>query len=321
MNCRFYRPVVRRSPIGLWFVLTLSLLGVSSCGSGQLLTTPSASSDAPREEAETTNSPPVTAKSLKAVEYQTYELPTSLVHVVTVPPTSDRQVTVAWSEELETLASLAQSAGAIAAINAGFFDPQNGLTTSYIIADGAIVATPQQNPRLMENPALQAYLPAILNRSEFRVYDCEDGVQYDIAPRSTSIPANCRLNSAVGAGPQLLPTLTGYEEGFLADDPAGEIVRDALGSQAANARSAVGVKADGTVVLAIAAQLPDVDFPTGLTLAEMANFLKQLGVEKALNLDGGSSTSLYFQGQTYLGRLDDTGIPIERPIKSALLIQ
>ena len=65
-----------------------------------------------------------------------------------------------------------------------FFDPQNGLTTSSVLLDGAIVADPQQNPRLMENPDLQAYLPAILDRSEFRIYACGDEVLYDIVKRS-----------------------------------------------------------------------------------------------------------------------------------------
>ncbi|WP_239112718.1 phosphodiester glycosidase family protein [Halomicronema sp. CCY15110] len=255
------------------------------------------------------------------VEHHTYALPGSVVQVVMVPPQSGHEVAVAWSGELATLSQQSQTAGAIAAINAGFFDPQNGLTTSYVMVDGAIVADPRQNPRLMENPDLQEVLPAILNRSELRIYDCEDGVQYDIATHAAPVPDRCTLAGAVGAGPQLLPTLTGYEEGFLADNDAGETVRDALGSQWPNARSAVGLKADGTVVLASATQRPETDQPTGLTLAQMADFLASLGVQKALNLDGGSSTGLYFNGQTYWGRLDSAGEPIERPIKSVLVVR
>ena len=82
----------------------------------------------------------------------------------------------------------------------------------------------------------------------------------------------------------------------------------------------MGLKADGTVVLAIATQLSDVEVPTGLALSEMADFLNGLGVQKALNLDGGSSTGLYFADQIYLGRLSQTGEPIERPIKSILVV-
>lgn len=183
------------------------------------------------------------------------------------------------------------------------------------------MADPRQNPRLIENPDLQTILPAILNRSEFRIYNCADGVEYDIATHGAPIPAPCTLVDVVGAGPQLLPALTGYEEGFMADNNAGERVRDALGSQWPNARSAVGLKADGTVVLAIATQLRDADRATGLTLAQMAEFLASLGVTKALNLDGGSSTALYFDGHTDFGKLDAEGAPIERPIKSVLVVR
>jgi len=255
------------------------------------------------------------------VEHHTYALPGSVVQVVTVPPQSEHTLAVAWSEDLTTLSQQSQGAGAIAAINAGFFDPQNGLPTSFVVVDGAIVADPRQNPRLTENPDLQEMLPAILNRSELRIYDCDDGTRYDITAHAVPVPPTCTLTSAVGAGPQLLPTLTGYEEGFLADNDAGETVRDALGSQFPNARSAVGLKADGTVVLAIATQLPGTDRPTGLTLPQLADFLAHLGVDKALNLDGGSSTGLYFDGQTYLGKLDSADEPIERPIKSVLVVR
>lgn len=255
------------------------------------------------------------------IEHDTYELPTSVVQVVTIPAGSDHTLTVVLSDALETLTNMARAADAISAINAGFFDPQNGLTTSFVTVNGAIAADPQQNPRLMDNSDLQAFLPAILNRSEFRIYNCDDGTRYDITVRATPVPANCILQGAVGAGPQLLPVMTGYEEGFLTDNEQGETVRDAVGSQSPNARSAVGLQADGTVVLAIATQLPSADTSAGLTLPEMAAFLSSLGVQKALNLDGGSSTGLYLEGQTYWGRLNPAGEPIERPIKSILVVR
>ena len=76
------------------------------------------------------------------------------------------------SESLETVESVALKTGAVAAINAGFFDLLNTKTTSYVIKDGEIAADPTLNPNLMNNPSLQDYLPQILNRSEFRIMDC-----------------------------------------------------------------------------------------------------------------------------------------------------
>ncbi|HEY9886780.1 MAG TPA: hypothetical protein V6D02_00160, partial [Candidatus Obscuribacterales bacterium] len=86
------------------------------------------------------------------VTHRTYELPQTTVEVVLVPPAAERRVAIAVVDALTPLAAIADSTGAIAAINAGFFDPQNGLTTSYVTVDGAIVADPTHNDRLMTNP-------------------------------------------------------------------------------------------------------------------------------------------------------------------------
>ena len=301
-------------------VWAIGMLGLSACVDAS----PSAPAPPPlADSADLTTATAAidVAEVPQAIEHRTYELPTSVVQVVMVPPQREGALAVVWSQDLATLAQQAQAAEASAAINAGFFDPQNGLTTSYVVVDGAIVADPRNNPRLMENPDLQPVLPAILNRSEFRIYDCDDGARYDITNHATPVPTDCTLDSAVGAGPQLLPEMTGYEEGFLADNSVGETVRDALGSQWPNARSAVGLKADGTVVLAIATQLPETDSPTGFTLAQMADFLAGLGVKTALNLDGGSSTGLYFEGQVYWGKFNPEGEPVERPVKSVLVVR
>lgn len=253
--------------------------------------------------------------------HEVFELPTSRVHVVILPPDTDYRLTVEVADGLATLPELAEQGDAIAAINAGFFDPQNGLTTSYVRVAGEWVADPRQNPRLMENPDLAPYLAAILNRSEFRVYRCPEGEQYAINRHFAPVPDTCELWHAVGAGPQLLPTMTGIEEGFLAQNAAGEEVRDALGSRYPNARSAVGLKPDGTVVLAVATQRLDVETATGLSLPQMAEFLSDLGVTIALNLDGGSSSGLFWRGTTYYGRLNAEEQPVVRPIKSVLMVR
>ncbi|MEO0755826.1 MAG: phosphodiester glycosidase family protein [Cyanobacteria bacterium J06648_16] len=248
------------------------------------------------------------------VSFTAYDLPQATVYVVTVP--TGYRVEVAASDPLQTVEAFAD--GAIAVLNAGFFDPNNGKTTSHVMIDGAVVADPAENERLVNNPDLTAYLPQILNRSEFRRYDCTDGVRYDIVLHAAPVPEACTQVDAVGAGPQLLPEDTSEPEGFTARSADGELVRDAIGSQQRNARSAVGIKADGTVVLSMVAQKT----PTsGLTLEELATFLDRLGVEQALNLDGGSSSALVFRGVAQYGRLSGAGDRIQRPVKSVLMVE
>lgn len=57
-----------------------------------------------------------------------------------------------------------------------------------------------------------------------------------------------------------------------------------------------------------------------MSLPELANFMKSLGVKEALNLDGGSSSSLYYQGKTFYGKVDLEGKTIKRPVKSVLVL-
>ncbi len=74
---------------------------------------------------------------------------------------------------------------------------------------------------------------------------------------------------------------------------AAEGFSSAFASQAAP-RSAIGRLADGSIVIAAAHNRPG---GSGPTLAQMAQIMQQLGCVDALNLDGGSSTSLYLGGR------------------------
>ena len=252
--------------------------------------------------------------------YQTLTLPQATVHLITIPDPVAYPLEVAVVDALATVDRiLAQVCGgrdcALAGLNAGFFDPQNGLTTSAVVVAGELVADPRQNPRLMQNPDLQDSLDKILNRSEFRRYDCDGQPRYAIAPHQTPLPQGCQLIAAVGAGPQLLPQDTGELEGFIDPDRG----RDALGSGTANARSAIGLGAEGEILLVMVAQRPGLA-NSGLTLAELAQVMAQQGAVQALNLDGGSSATLVYDGAVYHGRLKGAGEVVQRPVKSILWV-
>lgn len=247
-------------------------------------------------------------------QLETEVLSYATVYRLAIP--SNAAVYVAQSETLQTVETFAKQTGAMAALNAGFFDPNNGQTTSHVWVEGLSAANPAENQRLVGNPDLTSYLNQILNRSEFRRYDCQGTWRYDIALHTADVPQGCQLVDAVGAGPQLLPQDLSAVEGFTAYDN-GVLVRDAIGSQQRNARSAVGLRANGQVVFVMVAQTQPSD---GMTLAELAGFMAEHGIVKALNLDGGSSSSLVFEGDAYYGRLDVEGRTIQRPIKSVLWV-
>ena len=262
----------------------------------------------------------VSGASEPTLQYKAYTLPGSVVHTLLIPASSRFKVTPAVSRELDTLENFAQKHQALAVLNGGFFDPKNAKTTSYVLQQGQIIADPRQNERLMDNPNLALYLDRILNRSEWQRYRCGSAVRYEIAFHRQSNSRGCKLTDALGGGPRLLPEITAVPEGFLAYAD-GKVSRDPLGSSQANARTAVGITRSGHLIWVMAAQKPSSSTASGLSLPELADFLKTLGVKTALNLDGGSSSALYYQGTTFYGKVDERENPRVRPVKSVLLVQ
>jgi exopolysaccharide biosynthesis protein len=259
---------------------------------------------------------PIAAQTSAEAEYKVFDRANSVAHVLTIPRRSRYIVRPFVSDTLETVAQVGAKTGAIAVLNAGFFDPTNQKTTSHIVINGREVANPKENERLVNNPKLLPYLDAILNRSELRIYDCGKTVRYDIVLHQAPMLAGCQLKQSMGGGPQLLPVDTSAQEGFT-DTQNGTLVRDAIGSVQPNARTAVGLKADGSLIWLMVAQKMS---QSGMTLAEVAHFLRDLGAVKALNLDGGTSSSLYYQGKALYGKRDDSARVIPRSVKSALLL-
>ncbi|KYC43387.1 hypothetical protein WA1_11130 [Scytonema hofmannii PCC 7110] len=260
------------------------------------------------------------------IRYERRILNQSEAHILFVPSQSEFVVTPVVSQNLETIEKIAQKNQAIATINGGFFDPNNQKTTSNIIIQGKLVANPRENERLVNNPNLKSYLNQIFNRTEFRRYGCNTAlaenskanstVRYDIAFHNAPLPVGCQLVDALGGGPKLLPDLTLVQEGFVDADKS----RDALGSTQLNARSAVGITRDGSIILVMISQKPKASL-SGISLPALADFMKSLGAEKAMNLDGGSSASLYYDGKTFFGKVDLEGNSVKRPIKSVLLVR
>ena len=263
---------------------------------------------------------PIKAAIGNEVRYEAVKKSHSTIHTVTIPHNSNYSVIPVVSPLKPIEDFVIQKDRIVAAINGGYFDPVNQKTTSFIVEQSQIVADPRFNERLVDNPDLKPYIKKILNRAEFRRYSCGGRIKYDIQLHFAPIPSNCTLNGSLGAGPSLLPQNTSEAEAFTAYRD-GEKIRDAIGSDSLNARSAVGITQAGDVILAMAAQQPQKPLNSGISLPELASFLAELGAVKAMNLDGGSSTSLYYGDGFVYGKVDKEGKEIQRPIKSVLLVR
>lgn len=79
-----------------------------------------------------------------------------------------------------------------------------------------------------------------------------------------------------------------------------------------NPRSAIGFTADNNLVLVAVDGREGSSI--GMTLMELANFMKSIGCTNAINLDGGGSTVMYVNGQVVNNPAQKGGIPLSNAI-------
>lgn len=120
---------------------------------------------------------------------------------------------------------------------------------------------------------------------------------------ATNPPEFGRYPQIVAAGPLLI------QAGQIVLNPEAEKFSKAFAVERAS-RSAIGQLANGTIILvAVHNRVNGV----GASLTEMAQLMQQLGAVNALNLDGGSSTTLYLGGQL-IDRLPRTAARVHNGI-------
>ncbi len=251
------------------------------------------------------------------LDYRRVQHSQAVVHVLTIPQDGRYLVRPQVMAALQTVEQVAQASGAIAVLNGGYFDPSNQKSTAFVTRDGFTVADPRTNEGVIANDSLKPELDKILNRSEFRRYQCGAIARYAIARHQDSPPTGCQLVDALGGGPQLLPVLTAEAESFWGLRP-GQEVRDPIGLNQPNARSAIGITRDGAMLWVMVAQA----LPTqaGLSVPALARLMADLGAVEAMNLDGGSSSALFYTGDTFYGKVDDAGQRVKRAVKSVLVL-
>ena len=124
-----------------------------------------------------------------------------------------------------------------------------------------------------------------------------------LSPRPVFIP-----DFVIGGGPRLV-------RGGQAVAPDPEIYTPAF-AEARHPRTAVGVRSDGRVLLVtVDGRQPETS--VGMTIAELAALLIELGAVEAVNMDGGGSTTMVVRDRVVNSPSDLTG---ERAVGDALLV-
>lgn len=181
---------------------------------------------------------------------------------------------------------------ATAGVNAGFFNLNNGESTSYVVRNGKVISDPHGNPLLMTNSGLQPYIGQILNRSEARfLQDKKKHWVLQICPHNIAVSPGLTLVHSVQAGPQLLPEMTDREEAFVRKGPDGKEF-DSIGVYKTAARTAFGITKDNHAMLLCVSGGKQDEYSSGVTLPDLRKLMEALGCVAALNLDGGTSTTM-----------------------------
>ena len=239
----------------------------------------------------------------------TYEYENGIYHIV-IP--AEIKIEFVSKQSLRTNKEVHDEIGALLTVNAGFFDPKNQKTISFVYNDGLLLESPIENENLMFNETIMDNWDKVSNRSEFRITLQHGLIKYDIAPHNNAYQG--RLIASAQAGPMLLPELRLEEEFFVVRDENGKVVRESASVLHKTARTLIGIKGDEVHIIVITNENP-------MTIYEARDLCKSYGLEKAMAFDGGSSTSLDFKDEVHITSIgtknDDTG----RRLKSFLVVR
>jgi exopolysaccharide biosynthesis protein len=170
--------------------------------------------------------------------------------------------------KVEDLNSLAKRNNAVVAINGTFFDAYtkgaNKVPYGYIVSGGKMLNKSSGDRRAIftyDNNHLATLIPGLDFNKHFNSGSMEVALQ---------------------AGPRLLVN------GKVSLDVVAEGFKDAKILTGGGARSALGLTRDHKLILLTTG---------GATIPQLAEMMKQAGAYQAMNLDGGASSGLYYNGK------------------------
>ncbi len=240
-----------------------------------------------------------------------------IYHVVLSGEKIKKKIQFVSSSNLITNREAHNNANSQLTINTGFFDPKNQKTISYIVNDSQTVEDPLFNENINYNPALHQNLTKILNRTEFRILDCDSKLKYEIAQHNAKVDFMCSVVTSAQAGPQLLPNLRLEEEFFILKDKEGNIIRESASVLHKTPRTLIGIKSLPKGEQEVHIFVVTNEHP--MTIYEARDLCASHGLDSAMAFDGGSSTSLDYKKIHVVSTQEsgDTG----RALKSLMIIK
>ena len=226
--------------------------------------------------------------------------------VIEIPKGSETYLRFVSDTTLSTVSSFAQRNNALAGINGSYFNMSTGVPVCYLRIGGRELGVNEAsrndsiNRKYYQN-AVVRLLPS--GRPRFNIPD-SNRLSERRMPDSNVMTSGPMLISRGATVPQRLDRRFVY---------------------ARHNRTAIGLKADGSIILLVAdgRSRKNAD---GLSLPELTHVMRWLGCRDAANLDGGGSSTMYIRdlGTNGIvnhpsdnGRFDPVG---QRPVSNAILL-
>ncbi len=216
-------------------------------------------------------------------EYEEYD---TKIYVADVVLSSAQELRTAFAENTygknitAATSAIAAANGAVLAVNGDYYGAQE---RGYVIRNGVVYRESARGADV-----LCIYADGTMEVVSDRDYTAEELVEKGVWQAFTF-------------GPGLL------EDGEITVGSNDEVGR----AKASNPRTAIGIISANHFVFVVSDGRTDES--AGLTLYELAAFMQKLGVTTAYNLDGGGSSTMYFNGQvvnnpTSGGRIKERGV-------------
>ena len=190
---------------------------------------------------------------------------------------------------------LADSLGAIAAINGGFFDVDNGGSVTYFEKNDTVISTNKSTKNKWGKPN------NLINGAVLITKD--NGIVIDYAQQEIFYENSLKEKAVLITGPVLLINSKRV------DLPKKKFVKKR------HPRTCLCTTADSIIFIAIDGRQKDAQ---GMTLYEVQSYLKSLNCINAINLDGGGSTTMWIKHKGIVNFPSDKSG--ERPVANILSI-
>lgn len=189
-----------------------------------------------------------------------------------------------WPEQGITLQQIVEQEGAIGAINGGLYNSTNnsgGNPYGVCVSKGVIVRNkPQEAPGLVLVGLTESNILQIIDLSDMSAAECEamikeKGIRDAVCfQEAASVDNNHFVHLVINGEPR---EITGNGSGL-------------------NPRTAIGQRADGALLLLVT-DGRGYNNHAGASAADLIEIMVRYGAVNAANLDGGSSTCMYYEGE------------------------